>query len=260
MRDFTIGMYNRLCAAIREAGCPVWTMRDYLRLGQPPGFGVVLRHDVDRDLASTLRLAALEADYGLSATYYFRTTPAVFQREAIQRVTLLSHEVGYHYEVLSKARGDRRLAAVLFDHELNALRQITPVDTISMHGSPLLPWHNLDLWQTLDWANYHLLGEAYLSVDYSRVYYFTDTGRRWDADRFNIRDRVTCRRPHIPVQSTPDLIAFLRTRPPAPMIINAHPNRWAHSERAWLISALSDWTANGVKWLLTRLYRIRPKW
>ncbi|MCB8951778.1 MAG: hypothetical protein H6650_07180 [Ardenticatenales bacterium] len=255
MRDFTIGTYNRLCAAIQELRCPVWPLRDYLRLGQPPGFAIILRHDVDRNLDSALRLAALEADYGFSATYYFRTTPAVFQRDAIQRVRLLNHEVGYHYEVLSKARGDRRRAAILFQHELNVFRQMAPVDTISMHGSPLLPWHNLELWQTLDWSDYGLLGEAYLSVDYRRVYYFTDTGRGWDAHRFNIRDRVVCRRPPDPVHGTPDLIAFLRTRPAAPVIINAHPNRWAHTDRAWFASLLTDWTANSAKFLLALLYR-----
>ncbi len=254
MRDFTLDMYRRLCVAIRELACPVWTIRDYLQQDQPDGLAVVLRHDVDRDLNSALRLAALEAEHGLSATYYFRTTPAVFQPEAIQRVERLNHEVGYHYEVLSKTRGDRQRAAALFQRELNAFRQIASVDTISMHGSPLLPWHNLDLWQTLDWSDYDLLGEAFLSVDYRRVYYFTDTGRSWNADRFNIRDRTAARRPAVVVHTTPDLIAFLCGRPDAPVFINAHPNRWTHTPLAWTVSAAADWGSNYAKWFLSRFY------
>ena len=49
----------------------------------------------------------------------------------------LGHEVGYHYEVLSKANGNYERAIKLFEQELSKFRKIVDVKTICMHGSPL---------------------------------------------------------------------------------------------------------------------------
>ena len=34
-----------------------------------------------------------------------------------------------------------------------------------------------------------ILGEAYLSIDYTNTYYFTDTGRSWSENAVNLRDK-----------------------------------------------------------------------
>ena len=47
------------------------------------------------------------------------------------------NEVGYHYEVLSKAKGDYEKAVELFEQELKEFRKIVDVKTICMHGSLL---------------------------------------------------------------------------------------------------------------------------
>jgi len=46
---------------------------------------------------------------------------------------ILGHEIGYHYEVLSKANGDYETAVELFEQELSEFRKITDVKTICMH-------------------------------------------------------------------------------------------------------------------------------
>ncbi len=35
-----------------------------------------------------------------------------------------------------------------------------------------------------------IIGEPYFDVDFSRVFYLTDTGRRWDGDAVSVRDKV----------------------------------------------------------------------
>ncbi len=249
--DFTLGKYAQLCNAIKHLACPVMTISQFLKAGQPQEFVIVLRHDVDRALPRAIDMADLEAAYGIRATYYLRKTRTVFQETEIKYLHQLGHEVGYHYEVLSKARGNREQALNIFVNELAQFRRIVPVETISMHGSPLLPWNNLDLWRTNDFRDYDLLGEAYLSIDYTNLYYFTDTGRSWCAGRYNIRDRTDSQHPPQEICTTDDLHLFLTGLPERPVIINAHPNRWTRNWLAWLFSAASDWAINQIKWGLS---------
>jgi len=59
-----------------------------------------------------------------------------------------------------------------------------------MHGSPLSKYDSRDLWKVYDYRDYGIIGEPYFDIDFSKVLYLTDTGRRWDGDKVNIRDRV----------------------------------------------------------------------
>lgn len=257
-RDFTLEKYTQLCQTLKRLACPVMTVKQFLAAGQPQDFVLVLRHDVDRALPSAIQMADLEATYGLQATYYVRTTRAVFQAAELRHLSQSGHEVGYHYEVLTRAGGNMQRAIAMFDQELAQFRQIVPVETISMHGSPLMPWNNLDLWRAHDFRDYDLRGEAYLSIDYSNVYYFTDTGRSWDVGRYNLRDHAPSRQPPREIRTTDDLLRFLREMPDCPVFINAHPNRWTTGYPAWMISATSDWMINQVKWafsLVRQQYR-----
>jgi hypothetical protein len=167
----------------------------------------------------------------------------------------LGHEVGYHYEVLTKARGDMKLAITIFEKELKKLRRIVPVYTACMHGSPLSPWNNLDLWKNQDCKDYDLIGEAYLSVNYSELYYFTDTGRSWDSGRYNIRDHVDSKKPPENVYSTDELIEFLSKGENCPVFISAHPERWSSNSVDYCLSVLMDWLANQVKLVVSRLQK-----
>ena len=247
--DFTLEKYAQLCETIQRLDCRVMTVRDFLKSGQPGGTRVILRHDVDRRMGAALRMAELESGYGISATYYVRTTRAVFKPEALRRLHQLGHEVGYHYEVLAKTKGDMTDAIALFEQELSRFREIVPVETISMHGSPLSPWNNLDLWQACDVEDYGILGDAVLSID-SQLYYLTDTGRSWDASRYNLRDHLGSRQLPRKVDTTDDLLAFVKEAPDYPIYISAHPNRWAASWLEWGVGATSDWVINRAKWAI----------
>ena len=49
----------------------------------------------------------IERELGISGTYYFRTTKEVFKAE-------IMHEIGYHYEVLDKAKGNFDIIGELY--------------------------------------------------------------------------------------------------------------------------------------------------
>jgi predicted amino acid-binding ACT domain protein len=59
---------------------------------------VVIRHDVDRKVATAREMAREEADRGISTTYYFRTS--TFSPDVARETERRGHEVGYHYEDL----------------------------------------------------------------------------------------------------------------------------------------------------------------
>jgi hypothetical protein len=250
--DFTLGKYDQLLRAALRLGLPIMTMAQYFQAGKPDSPRVILRHDVDRDADAALRLAQLEADLAVQATYYFRSVGRVFNTRVMQQIEAWGHEVGYHYETLAKAKGSLTGAWAIFEVELAVFRQVVSVHTVSMHGSPLSRWNNLDIWQDKELSDYRLVGEATLSVDYHKVYYFTDTGRTWGETGANRRDRAAQRIPLRPVVTTDDLTGFL-AEADRPVLINAHPNRWTSGGAAWAWSAATDAAINLAKkavWLL----------
>ena len=82
------------------------------------------------------------------------------------------------------------IAIESFKGNLEKLRQIVPVKTICMHGSPISRWDSRLLWKYYDYHAFGIEGEPYFDVDFNEVLYLTDTGRRWDGDVFNIRDKA----------------------------------------------------------------------
>jgi len=102
----------------------------------------------------------------------------------------MGHEICYHYESMDTADGDPVLALKHFEDGLKRLRDVTEIRTICMHGSPLSRYDNRDLWKSYSYRDYGIIGEPYFDLDFSRVLYLTDTGRRWDGDKVSVRDRA----------------------------------------------------------------------
>jgi hypothetical protein len=246
MRDFTIEKYWKLCHALLDAGYTPVTVHQYLT-GAPDGRTVILRHDVDRRPKNALWMAHLEHALGIHSTYYFRH-PYTFIPEIIRQILSLGHEVGYHYEVLSKADGDCRRAIALFKEELQAVRALCDVRTICMHGRPLSRYDNRDLWQEYDFRDYGIEGEAYLSMAGKGLLYLTDTGRTW-SDKHSVRDVMPGTRA-VPVETTDDLVGWIGSSGEGGLYLTVHPERWAVSEWEWIVSSSKDVVVNFGKNIL----------
>lgn len=251
MKDFTLEKYRDLLSAISTLQIPVYGIADWIRT--QPRQGLLLRHDIDRQPANAIALAQTEKEFGVRATYYFRCSPKGFAVAVIRQIAACGHEIGYHYEDLSTAKGDLTRALDLFKKHLDELRAVVPVQTVSMHGSPASPYDNRDLLQGIDFGHFNIAGDALLSIDYSRCYYFTDTGRQWRATPLNFRDRPeTCLT--APVSSTDELIKFIAAHKDQPLALAVHPERWPSSLGGYVLSCLSDFAVSWAKrfLLLTR--------
>jgi predicted DNA-binding transcriptional regulator len=230
--DFTLKKYIELCQAIVSSEYIPLTVHEYLTQNHPDKC-IILRHDVDRKPDRALNMAQLEYDYGISSTYYFRTVKEVLQPAMIKQIAELGHEIGYHYEVLDKAKGDITEAIELFEQELKELRKIADITTICMHGNPLTSWVNRDIWKEHNFNDFGIIGEAYLSIDYTKVSYFTDTGRSWNSSKYSIKDVVQTDIYNGKIKSTDELIGLIKNGSQRNICILMHPNRWTDNLGAW---------------------------
>lgn len=228
-------MYEELCRALLSAGYKSITVQQHLS-SDTDGKVVVLRHDVDRKPENAIIMAELEHALGVQSTYYFRY-PHTFRPEIIKRVLALGHEIGYHYEVLAKAKGNNDLAIRLFSQELYHFNAICEVRTICMHGSPLSTHDNRDLWKKYNFHHYGIEGEAYLSMGECGLKYFTDTGRSWDG-KHSLRDTLPGEQPTL-IRTTNELIEWISYSEDN-IYLTVHPERWATNMTNRVIGTLKD--------------------
>ena len=82
-----------------------------------------------------------------------------------------------------------KIAIESFKENLAKIREIAPVKTICMHGSPMSRWDSRLLWKYYNYHDFGIVGEPYFDVNFDEVLYLTDTGRRWDGDTVSVRDK-----------------------------------------------------------------------
>ena len=251
--DFTLDKYQELCKVLAE-NYTVYTVLEYLS-EKPEGKIAVMRHDVDRKIKNSLNMAEREHELGIRSSYYFRY-PATFKPDLIRKIRDLGHEIGYHYEVLSKTNGDYSKAITLFQTELAEFRKICPVDTICMHGSPLSKYNNRDLWTRYDYHSYGIYGEAFLSFeqDHDDIHYLTDTGRTW-SNKHTLRDVMKTQSGYndtVSLDSTDDLIRWMRYIGGKKLYLTVHPERWSANLGEWLVWSFLDFGMNAGKVFLQR--------
>lgn len=245
--DFTLDKYRELCEATANSKYALQTMKEYLTLRASPGKLIIIRHDVDRKPEKAVKMAEIEREFGIGATYYFRFKKRVFQSHLIKAIASMGHEIGYHYETMDKAKGDCKKAIQMFKYELEEFRKVTEVKTICMHGNPFTPWLNRDLWNHYDFRDFGIIGEGYLSVQADKILYLTDTGRTWSGNH-NVKDYLG-ESPGAQISSTSDLINMIRAAAIDRMYIVAHPNRWSQYFLDWLREYAFDTTINVAKTL-----------
>ncbi len=249
--DFTLNIYKDLLEALLRQGFVFQPFSEFMQT--PESRKIILRHDVDRLPENALETARLEHGLGISASYYFRAVPESWDEAIIQEISGLGHEIGYHYENLSACKGDTNQAWEDFQAKLAKLRALAPVTTICMHGSPMSRINNLDLWKIHDYKALGIIGEPYMDVDYQKVFYITDTGRKWNNETSSVRDKVRSGF-DIPVNSAFDIMELAKQgRLPDWVMINVHPHRWFDFGLGWVKELIGQNIKNIAKTILVQM-------
>ena len=239
--------YLALIDALIAAGWRLRPVRDAFAAPARPPFAY-LRHDVDRRPDRAVTMAEAEARRGVHASYYFRCNArGRFPAAAMQRIAALGHETGFHYECLSRCRGDADAALRRFGEELELCRRIVPVETVAPHGAPLSAASNMDFAAGIGPERFGLLGDA-TGLDLSDVLYVTDTGGTFGSPH-NLRDRSAGPMLTAPVHPR-RLFAHLMDSGTRRVVLSCHPERWPAGREGLLRAALRDAAGNAVKRLL----------
>ena len=120
-------------------------------------------------------------------------------------------------------------------------------------------WDNRRLWERYDFNDYGLIGECYLSIDYTKVAYLTDTGRTWNDTAANVRDRISVQQDLGGIVSTDDLISALEEDWYGHWLVQTHPQRWARTGWEWPFYFAHDTLANSAKRVLVPLRNLASR-
>ena len=240
-------MYRRLLQAIVDAKCECITFEQYCAIREGLGGAkklperfIIMRHDVDKRPWYSVRMAEIEAQMGVKASYYFRIGKGSNNPECIKRIAQLGHEIGYHYEDMSLCRGNYEKAYEHFKASLEYFRQFYPVRTCCMHGAPMSKYDSRALWEKYNYRDLQLIGEPYYDIDFNKTLYLTDTGRCWDGFWYSLRDKVPEQQERWNKSGwlfhrTPEIIMAVEDRRlPAAVLITTHPQRWTDNWGAWM--------------------------
>ena len=267
--DFTLKTYIHLLQTFKSHNYRFLPFSNYIRLNNlstsPPSSSValakeyrpliILRHDVDRLPGNALRFAQIEYKLEIKGSYYFRAVPESWDERIIKEIHDLGHEIGYHYENLTTCNGDMNKAIEDFKYNLEKLRNLTPVSTICMHGSPYSKWDSKDLWKKYNYKDFGIIGEPYFDVDFGNVFYLTDTGRRWDGYKVSVRDKIpqqeTWAGKGFTFHYTSNLIqAAGQGKLPNQIMMTIHPQRWSDKLVPWIKELVWQNVKNIVKRIL----------
>lgn len=249
--DFTIKKYTELLQTLKESNYQFQTFEQFIS-NPLNGKIVIMRHDVDRLPGNALQLAKIENTLGIKASYYFRILKNIWDETIARKIKDLGHEIGYHYEDVSLANGDLQKAMELFKQHLAIIQNMYPAKTICMHGSPLSRWDNRKLWEKYKYQEYGIIAEPYFDVDYTKVFYITDTGRAWNKTQVSVRDFVKSDF-NFKIKSTKHLLNLIENDSlPNQIMINTHPHRWFNFGPSWIKEYILQNAKNVVKWLLIK--------
>jgi len=233
---------------------------------------IVIKHDIEADVEKALRVARIEAQYGIMATYYVQLDLMTNDNASIWReIQRLGHEVTYHYDVLDACNGDLARASAQFAEAIARFNNLGfEVRTVCPHGNPMLRrsgWSsNKDFFRSKD--NREVFSTIFdLVVDGKRkirtpYHYISDAGYSWKVvadiennDRVGSNDRK--------LEGLSEIQRLLIDG--NCLIVSSHPHRFSKSLAGLAIRVALFRVARvmarifagipGVRNLLSRLYK-----
>jgi RimJ/RimL family protein N-acetyltransferase len=149
----------------------------------PQGRHVLWRHDIDMSVHRAARLAALEAQMGVKATYFFNPRSMCYNlleptvAEKTRTVIAHGHDIGLHFD--AEALGGATWTRGEIERAVAAERRL--LETIIDHAVKAVSWHNPDLSNVLEFSDDSIAGlhNAYSQNLRSSYTYASDSNGHW---------------------------------------------------------------------------------
>lgn len=173
--EFTYNGYLRLLSLLKEHGYKTTDYHAY----QEHRRCVILRHDIDMDLAAAVRFGEQEAEAGVHSTYFvllrtdFYNPASRGSLEQLRCLQALGHEIGLHFDEKAYPDGtpEETVDRILKERDILASLLETAVTTVSMHRPSKT---------TLD-ADLKIPGmvNSYGKIFFHDFKYLSDSRRHW---------------------------------------------------------------------------------
>ncbi len=227
---------------------------------------VVLKHDVETNVANALRMAEMEHRWGHLGSYYVQAYLLEDEKNILmlKKMQEMGHEISYHYDVMDANGGDIPAAIADFEakcelFEKNGFQLVT----LCQHGNPIVERKgyasNRDFFRNETVRN-KFYGMADIMVDFKEkafgttdYLYFSDAGRRFKLiyDPIN-NDLNPSDDKNIPFDNL-DLLWDYVTEQNTNAIISTHPHRWVKSRAKYIIKTAVFKVVKAIAKLLIKI-------
>lgn len=134
--EFTYKAYRELLTLLREHGYTFCSYHNYRKCEK----SVIVRHDIDMNIAKAVQMAEIETQMGISSTYFVLVTSNfynIFSKEnqdMLQKMHCMGHEIGLHFDE-AKYDGHNTDMVQAMEQEAELLAQCLgcQVQSVSMH-------------------------------------------------------------------------------------------------------------------------------
>ncbi|PIB33295.1 hypothetical protein BFP78_03280 [Gaetbulibacter sp. 5U11] len=135
---FTYKQFHSICKKAVEIKQTI-TANQILSNNTSEANWIIFKHDVETNVERALKMAKIEALYGIKATYYVQAYLLENNVALLKEIASLGHEVTYHYDVLDANKGDYDKAKTEFINYVNAFEAHGfKIETLCPHGNPLM--------------------------------------------------------------------------------------------------------------------------
>ena len=255
--DFTFTTYTELLKTLKANGYSFITAKQYFK-GSLPNKFVILRNDVEKHYLNALRFSEIQSSLNIDASYFFRINKKYYKPDIINLITANGNELGYHYDDLVACKGNYEQAIKRFQKNITELRKYSDLSTISMEGAPLSKFANKLLWEKYNFKDYGINADISADIDFEKIFYLTETGRRWNGYKVSVRDKVVEQQNKWNEQgynyrSTFDIIKAVENNTfPDKVLMTFHPQRWNDKLLPWLYELIFQNIKNSIKWALIK--------
>ena len=206
---------------------------------------LVLKHDVETNVAHALQIAKIEHKHGHRGTYYVQA----YLLDGAENIAMLrqmqdmGNEITYHYDVMDSCKGDLDRAMAEFAANVKHFEDNGfSIRTLCQHGNPVV--ERVGYTSNRDFFRAAAVQEKYpaladvmvdLKIKANTDYlYFSDAGRRFNLifDPIN-NDVVKSDDKNIPCDDLAAVMAQIGQGQNA--IISIHPHRWCASQAGYAV-------------------------
>ena len=239
---FVYKKWDAFCKKLADSGIHSIPAREVV---SGKGKYLVLKHDVETDVAKALEMAKIENKYGHRGSYYVQAYLMSDEKnvDMLKVMQDMGHEISYHYDVMDSCKGDLEKAIAEFDGNVKIFEKNGfELKTLCQHGNPIV--ERVGYTSNRDFFRSDKVQSLYpelsdIMVDFKRKYetdylYFSDAGRHFQLiyDPLN-NDIIKSDDKNILYKDTDELFAAMSID--GGNIISTHPHRWTKSALLYVV-------------------------